>query len=56
MFDQKPKTPSKHQINGQEIYHRSNKVKGPLSNFFGIFEKSEVFKINEKQVKNQLIH
>jgi hypothetical protein len=43
MFDQKPKTSSKHQINGQEIYHRSNKVKGPWRKNFNIFEKSEVF-------------
>jgi hypothetical protein len=55
MVFQIPKTSLKHQINGHEIYHRSNKVKGPwrkkfrifkdltLENFFRIFKDLKVF-------------
>ena len=39
----KPKIPSKHQINGHEIYYRSNKVKGPWRKNFIIFGHLKIF-------------
>jgi hypothetical protein len=38
-----PKTSSKHQRNGHEIYHRSNKVKGPWRKKFIIFGHLKIF-------------
>jgi hypothetical protein len=43
MVGQNPKTSSKHQINGHEIYHRSNKIKGPWRKKFIIFGNLKVF-------------
>ena len=43
MVCQIPKISSKHQRNGHEIYHRSNKVKGPWRKNFRIFRDLKVF-------------
>ena len=56
MVCQIPKISSKHQRNGHEIYHRSNKVKGPWRKIFRIFGDLKVFLNNYKYSKNQLNH